>query len=140
MMNLIIIRMSYSFYRTMITHRFDRGPSVSRSSFQRACARIGLTILGHSPVTVKPSWLCCAGLVPSERERNDTEGPLSCQPPFSSFFDQFWPRASRAVASMPHGDVKGERKCVDCSELRRLQTKRPNSVRIGRDFLLGEKS
>jgi hypothetical protein len=39
---------------TTISHRFDRGPSVSRSSFQRACARIGPTILGQPPDTVKP--------------------------------------------------------------------------------------
>ena len=73
----------------MIAHRVDRGPSVSRSSFQRACARIGLSILELTLRACQAIRLARAGLVPARRERNDTEGPLSCQPFCPKFFRQF---------------------------------------------------
>jgi hypothetical protein len=88
---------------TTISHRFDRGPSVSRSSFQRACARIGPTILGHSPRNCQAVRLGCSGGVPSERERNDTEGRFFCQPPFPRFFFffRFGPVAPRHEPGSP---------------------------------------
>ena len=84
---------------TTISHRFDRGPSVSRSSFQRACARIGPTILGHTLVTVKPFDLGVRGafLPNGSATIRKVRSPVN---PFSrDFFSFFGPAPPRLATS-----------------------------------------
>ena len=92
----------------MIAHRLTEVRQI-RSSFQRACTRIGLSSLGRSFLSVNPRVRCVGESVPAERERKDTEGWASCQPPFGIFFEeirQTVPAGGRLMPQRVHAAMR----------------------------------
>jgi len=78
----LFVFLNYQFIRRL-AKQGNGGPSGTRSSFQRACARFGPHIVEPTPTLVKRRVF---RLAPRTGERNHTESNTACQPPSADYF------------------------------------------------------